>query len=50
MIDFDFSEIVDCDSEDCGCPCFDYCKDKMYGVDHFCCEEVYRRFMEENHR
>ncbi len=37
-----------CDDEECGCPCYDYCKDNMLGVDHFSCIEVYEAYKENN--
>lgn len=36
-----------CDDEKCGCPCYEFCKDKMLGVDHFNCCEVYEMFLHE---
>lgn len=44
--DFSFVEFpLECDDESCGCPCYDYCKDRMYGVDHFSCEDVYNDYL-----
>lgn len=41
---------VECDSEDCGCPCYEYCKKNMIGVDHFCCDDVLLQAQKEKQK